>query len=357
MGPIYLCVMFLYVAVFANLINRHNIVLHISLLVGMGFVGLLLINNNYGVDIVTYKAFWQNLSPGEFWLLGTDVGYAALMSLFKINGLGFYSFLFTINIFSLLLISKAFRRYSPYIALSWFIYFALYLGYNHTILRQGIAIALTTYSLRYILNKDRTRYLICVILSCLFHSSAVLFMPIYWLVDVFNRRKWIYILVSVSFPLIFLDTSILIAKIGGLFGLPEGLVYAYFNSQSDTFERAGMSIGVIVKLVGFIMFGLGTSNNNRLHQILFNIYGVYLILYFPLASVSMLSARGLDYYKIIETIMLPIAIYNTKYISNKIIFTLFVIVYMTYAWITSYEALFERAGRFDSLLLSIMSSF
>lgn len=64
----------------------------------------------------------------------------------------------------------------------------------------------------------------------------------------------------------------------------------------------------------------------------------------------MLSARGLDYYKIFECITITYAIYNQKNIIIKFLLALFVFLYAIYATIGNFSIIKE----FDSMLQTIL---
>ena len=51
--------------------------------------------------------------------------------------------------------------------------------------RQSVAIMMFYYSFRYIKEQNLKKYLILNGIGCLFHSSAILFIPLYF---VLNRR-------------------------------------------------------------------------------------------------------------------------------------------------------------------------
>ena len=353
--PIYICFILLLISVFVNFRTQNKILLYYILFPALASILLLLLYNNYGADMGAYKSFFSEIVPEIFWERGLDQGYAATMALVKVFGGGFYFFLTLINFVSLVLVFKTFHRFSPYIALSWMIYFVLFFGYNHTILRQGVAIALTLYSFKYILNQNLKLYFVFILLAFLFHSSALLFFPAYWIANSNLSNKYIYILLLISFPLVLIDTSMIIAKIAGLAGINENVVYAYFNSESNEFERAGLSLGLLVRILFYFFFIFRFNREDKIQHAIFNIYSFYLILYFPLSSVSMLSARGLDYYKIFECIMIPFALYNVRNIYIKIGMTFTILMYYIYALPKNFTL--KHITEFDSALLWIISSF
>ena len=331
MQPYTVCTILLFFAVIINLFTRNRIAVYYTLFPALLAIFLMLLFNDYGPDIQAYKRFYAEIVPEIFWERGIDLGYAAIMAFVKILGGEFYMFLALVNIMALALIFNVFDRYSPYIALSWLLYFSLYIGYNHTILRQGIALSFTIYSFQYIIEKKMCKYLIMIMLGFLCHSAALLFLPAYWIANIKCTNKTMLFLLVLFFPLVLIDTSAVIAKLISYGGLNEDVASSYFSSSSHSFERAGLSLGLGVRILYFVFFASVYNCEDSIQHVLFNLYGFYLLLYFPLASVSMLSARGLDFFKVLECIMLPYAILKASNIYYKAIITLFVLAYNLYA--------------------------
>lgn len=354
MQPYIICEILLLYAVVINLFTRNRIAVYYTLLPALLAILLMLLFNNYGPDIQAYKRFYAEIVPEAFWERGIDWGYSAIMAFVKVLGGDFYIFLAFINVMTLYLIFKTFNRYSSYIALSWFLYFSLYIGYNHTVLRQGIAIGVAIYSFRYIVDRKLSKYLIMILFGFLCHSATLLFLPAYWMANIKWNDKTIYMLLIIFFPLVLIDTSIVIAKLASLGGLNENVVYAYFNSSSDVFERAGVSLGLVVRLLYFISFALVYNRKDKVQHALFNMYGFYLLIYFPLSSVSMLSARGLDFFKVFECLMLPYAILNASNIYYKLGLVVFILGYNLYVIPKQYTFL---EGPMESALQNIINIF
>lgn len=352
--PYTICMILLVFAVLVNLTSRDRLVVYYTLAPALAAIFLMLLGNTYGPDIGAYKRFFGEIIPEAFWERGLDQGYAAAMALVKALGGEFELFLLLINIGALWLIFKTFNKYSPYIALSWLLYFTLYIGYNHTILRQGIAMGLTIFSFRYIVEQKAWKFLLLIGLGFSFHSATLLFLPAYWIGKIKWSDKTAYILLVLTFPLVLLDTSVLIAKIASFAGVNEAMAYAYFNSASNEFERAGLSLGLGVRLLYFFSFALVYDKTDRVQKVLFNIYAVYLMFYFPLSSVSMLSARGLDYYKVFECLMLPYAVYSTKNVYYKMGLVMLILGYNIYAVSKQYIFL---EGPMECTLQNIINSF
>ena len=83
-----------------------------------------------------------------------------------------------------LLLSKLLKTQSAYAFLSIWLYITL--GTFQTQMnmsRNAIAILICYLGLRYIEKRNPVKYLLCILIATLFHSSSILFFPFYWLVD------------------------------------------------------------------------------------------------------------------------------------------------------------------------------
>lgn len=81
------------------------------------------------------------------------------------------------------LLGKLLKGHSPYVFLSDWLYITL--GIYQTqinMARNAIAILICYLGCKYIAEHNVIKFLICVTIATLFHSSSVLFIPLYWLV-------------------------------------------------------------------------------------------------------------------------------------------------------------------------------
>ena len=84
------------------------------------------------------------------------------------------------------------------------------------------------------------------------------------------------------------------------------------------------------------MYASTYSRESVVQTVLFRIGLFYLLLYFPCSSISILSSRGLDYYKVFDCIYLTYALYNQKERLLRFSFSVIVLMYITYSlWDTA----------------------
>lgn len=93
--------------------------------------------------------------------------------------------------------------------------------------RQYIAIAICIYSIRYIFNKNLFKYIIAILIGSLFHSSALVFIPIYF-VNKIKISKKVYMIILAIFIGVSNAYNFIIEIL-----LPKISPY-YFNKYSDS---------------------------------------------------------------------------------------------------------------------------
>lgn len=356
MNPITLCLFFLLIAVAFNLATRKSVAVYYFLFPALLAIGLLMLNNRFAADQVDYVRMFERTDITNWTESLTNPGYALLMGVVKACGGDYWTMLLIMNAFAMLIIGPTFHRYSPYIAISWLIYFALYLGYNLALVRQGLAMAFVILSFRYILSKQLGKFLLCILAGFFFHYSILVFIPAYWIVNrVKIKRKTALILLAVTFPLVLFNLSGILYGIASLAGVPQWQLDLYLSSEGIHHEQAGLSIGLIVRILFFLGFALSADLSDKLQRSLFNIYWFYLLLYFPLSSISTLSARGLDYYKIFECLTIPIAILNIRHIFWKIGYVAFMFAFFIYSIFNQYSLYLNK--NLDSALQDLLNSF
>lgn len=153
-----------------------------------------------GVDTLNYKNnYWdvyKNLDLLNAIKYDSDVGYGLMnwgISRFTSDFWVFRAILFAIT-FSI--ISVWIWKYSKNVALSYFIFIALgFIGFDFTILRQALAVSLSVWSYKYLIERKTFKFVLIVLLAAFFHKTALIMLLIYPLLSkrVTELKKWIKI--------------------------------------------------------------------------------------------------------------------------------------------------------------------
>lgn len=142
---------------------------------------------NVGTDYMNYLYMYQ-------WGIDRDLefGFSFLQSLFKELHLHFAWFFGFLAFIQISLYSTAIKDRKLY---PWF-FLVFILSCRWLILsngiRQAVAACIFVYSVQFIVSKKVLPYLICIVLACSFHKSAVILFPFYFISKLdFTRIRWI----------------------------------------------------------------------------------------------------------------------------------------------------------------------
>ncbi len=144
-----------------------------------------------GYDYLTY---YENVLHPSDWLYHNwepiSVFFVKLCGFFQSPLLFFGIYGFAI----LFAIYKIIERYSISPFDSAIIFLSLYWLGSLSTMRQYLACAVLFWGIRYIRQKALLKYIICVIVACCSHYTAIIGIAIYFLYNIKNPRKMVYIL-------------------------------------------------------------------------------------------------------------------------------------------------------------------
>ena len=284
-------------------------------------------SNQVGTDTQVYTYNFDNSLDVKYFDFkeNVELGYQLLE----------YSILqFTDNYFWLFFISglvvvylylKVIRKYSVNYLLSVFLFITLGIyTFFFNGLRQGIAMAIFTFALPYLLERKIILYILVCLFASLFHITALFMIPFYFLVNL--RIKPIY--------------KILITFLGSL--LLSRLLVTYIASTNDRYESytevSESSGGILILLFYFLIllfiYFIANIYKVRDEQFkkLFTFYGVGLVFVIPLALLGTNPSgpqRLLYYFTWTLVLILPIIFnkINNTYVTS-IAITFFIIYFI-----------------------------
>lgn len=138
-----------------------------------------------------------------------DPGYYAFMILAKwILGNQEELYFTIIAAFQLLCVALVFRKYSTnyWACIFLFVVSTDYLSWMHNGMRQFIAVAIIFAGFEYLVSKQYTKMILLILLASLFHGSALLMLPIIFVVQgkAWNRKS-VLLLIVTAVVIIFID--------------------------------------------------------------------------------------------------------------------------------------------------------
>lgn len=176
-------------------------------------IPLILRDISVGTDYVVYRDVFETIVKN-----GADervVAWLGLPFIYLIqyvaplisdNYVIFYSFLSFLSL--MFLYASVLRSKNPWLSLLLFICFCLYFQMFNQ-MRQLLAICILLYSVRYAISRELAKFLLLVGLAAVFHTTAVLFLPVYIFAKskITRRNLLLYLFIGIALAISF--TSIL----------------------------------------------------------------------------------------------------------------------------------------------------
>jgi len=181
--------------------------------------------------------------------------------------------------------------------------------FSYNGLRQAIAIAIIFYSLSFIKKRKKIAFFITVLFAMLFHKSAIIAAPLYFLYSEKERKKeqryLIYTVTGIILSLLFFQ---LVAMKFGYQGYLNSQ-YANLDANKKTFAALGI-IEQLIFIIPFFIWRKKLINAEKFNRFYFNTLIVFLFV--QLLTFKIVIAIRLVFY--FELVIIPISI---EFIKNK----------------------------------------
>lgn len=283
-----------------------------------------------GIDTGQYAYIWNyNIKAGNFDYIETDaeLGYYYLQTFFKLF-VSYQSFLFIIGGLSVVPICYVVYRYSKKCALAVLIFYSsiAFHTLEFAAARQALAFTGVIIAFNYLMERKLKRFLVTLFIAALFHQTAVIFIPCYWLYNIkinkITSRLWLGIM-FVSFVL-------------------ASTIFAFLNSfsridYSDTDIEAGgqrlFIIMLVFVIIGFVKRDL--INENPCIRIPFVLYSIAPLLW-PILNFNPALYRLMYYFDFFLCLYVPNLLFvlpkgsKTRILlySLSLLVSLYIVLYM-----------------------------
>lgn len=305
-----------------------------------------------GSDWIHYYPFYNNLSDSNqlFTENGHEWGFTLLAKLISILGLNFHTYILILSFINVILLDNFLKKYSSNISFSYAILISFQPLLCIDLLRNFISILIFLLSIQYILDRKLFKFIITIIAALLFHSSAILFFPLYF----FAGSKWnkvLLICIMVIGLIIYIAQIQYLKPIIIFFGHFLGgryltLTELYLNSPANG-GSYGLRIGIIEKIVLFILvlYKYDDIIQHRKANIIFiNVLFLYIFINIYFNEVQIYIQRlsllfSFSYWIIIPELFIVFRKRNNKMIIILLLYllTIFKIAFSTNRIIYKYE--------------------
>lgn len=213
-----------------------------------------------------------------------EPGYIIYVSILKTIWNNWHFFVFITTLIPIFAISYIVREYSYNIALSFAIFFALYLGLLIDLMRNSLSISIFLFSLEFIRKRRLLPFLCLAFIGFNFHRTFISLFPLYFLYDCRVSSKKVWILFVVCNFIFFLQVPVVttLAKdilpyLGDSSSATK--VSSYLNKSYSAVAR-GLTIGYFVRIIVFLllMSKIQIVQSKKELNFFFNAYLVYLFI-------------------------------------------------------------------------------
>lgn len=280
---------------------------------------------NTGIDFNSYENSYNLIKAGES--LQIELGFRIIAKILK----SFTQLLLAYAVISVVAVCLTIENYSHYLFVSLLLFFSnIFLRYDMGIIRQGAAMALVIYSVKYAMNKQWKSFTALILLSAVFfHNSALIFLVIYPIVN--KKISRVTMLMTVCVCIIIGLTGIWIGLFRIFSHIPMPMMNRYVNHFLNNMEVNFSLTDVknLILLSGFMYLKNDKEKNDedKNYNSMVNIYFIGTCMFWIFKQFTYFTGRGLDYFFQIEILLIPEFLRRIKSKSIRVITYILVCAY------------------------------
>lgn len=267
------------------------------------------------------KAFVENYEPG----------FVLFSILCKSVFPNYFIWIFICALIDILLLKKIFKEYSFNVCLSFAIYFAIgAIIMEFNLMRNIKAILILILAIKYIRDRRIWKYILCVLISMLFHITSIIFIPLYF---VLGKRWSKPLLIGVfiaCMAVLFLRISFLstlLPSVAQLLGGEYAIMTEFYLSSGVLDASYGISFGLIERIITLflvIYYYDKWADKTGDKYIFLNMVVMYFMCFSLLTEMSMLLERFAYFFALSYCIFYPNLIKVIHFPSNRVILGFFI---------------------------------
>ena len=223
---------------------------------------------------------------------------------------------------------KFFYKYRSLLELQIFMYItagAFFVSMNG--IRQSLAAAIIVLATKYIINKDFKKFLLVIILASSIHQSALIMIPIYFIVLQKPGSKRIFIMIGLSLIGVVLFNQLM----PYLFKILQGSNYEHYERVFKEGTEQGANILRVI--IAFVPIMLAYIKKDEIKELkganIFVNMSVINFIFMIFSLRTWIFARFTIYFNLYNFILLPYLIYKWKNKKEKrLLYFLFIICYL-----------------------------
>lgn len=277
-----------------------------------------------GYDVYIYGEIYE---ADPFFIINYDVieiGFRYFYLFLKLFSDNRYFMFFIVAFFIFYFQFKTYKKYSPLILLSLFIFFGKFFLMSFIYLRQGLAMGIITLALPFVFNKQYLKFYIIILLAFFVHKSSILFLPFIFVAHRnFTTAQFFYMIVVFMIIAVTPLNNFLLGFLAE--STDDGKIAIYVTKDE------GVNIFYFIEIVALAVILLMTKKqfySNPTTKVIAN--GLFVFMLVSLLGISNATfVRFTWYYLPFYVLGLSYFIYYQKDISNLKLYRTILFVYFS----------------------------
>jgi hypothetical protein len=286
-----------------------------------------------------------------------EVGFVAYTSIIKSIYPSYFFWVFISTAIDILMLNVIFQRYVKYYVLAFIVFFVFGGCITEVNLMRNIkAILLFILSLKYLQERKIMPYMLLNALGILFHISAIVYIPMYFLLHRKLPKILLWLVFIVGNILFLLQIEYLrpvLVALGDLLGGQVATSISGYLASDHYNHHYGFSIGYFERVLTYMLVMLGY--NKLLQQAKFNVifinaYVLYFFFFFFCAEVKVMTERAPLLFMFSYWILYPKLFDMVKLRTNRLIILPVLMLFFSLKVAIGNNNLFAK---YDNLLFGI----
>lgn len=271
------------------------------------------------------KLSWESIIKGDYsyYDIEDEIGFVIISKALYFITSNVYVYIGLIGVIITVCYYELIKNNSPIIWLSCLLFLIISFNQSLFVLRQYLAMGIAYYSLPFIMSRDFKKFFLIIFIAFLFHRTAMVFLPLYFLYGINNKLRMLLICIIVVTG-IKISISILLNYV---------LIF-YSDLQGYANEEDGANIKntlfIIIILLVRLLFMKKQFWNNGINRLFSSI--LICAVSYSILSYGLGFDRIVVYFSSLLCVVIPQMIIEIKNKFVKYAFAILFIIVQIYLW-------------------------
>ena len=268
---------------------------------------------NVGTDYKAYSQMFTALVNGtatDIWL-NKEIGYLWLVDLVDFFNGTYQLVFFILSISTIILFYKGlnnfFEKNRTYLLLGTLLFIPMFYFYSLNGIRQAFATAIFFYSIKFILKRESLKYFLTITFAILFHKSALILFPLYWLLNIRYSNFILSLYLVIGILIMIFNPLQIIMDLFSTFKI----AYFYYFEHDELNEGTSISAKIItfISFIIIILFSSFLNRDNPKENIIFNTMIFFILLRLIAIDMEVLNRLSV-YFKPFFIVFIIFTVFN-----------------------------------------------